>query len=98
MKTNEEIKKAYFEMLDNSYMMDSYERLVKGYGWMVENGYEDDVRNYCEENGLDCVLEIIARRYYNNPMKETRMASAHAAYCEAMDIRYNQATRQYENI
>lgn len=99
MKSNEEIKAAYFQMLDNSVMMDSYERLHKGYAWMVENGYEEDVRNYCNDNTwLEDIYEILVRRYYNNPIKESRMADAHAAYCEATCTRYNAATRQYERI
>lgn len=97
MKTIAEIKKAYFELLDNSWEMDSFERLHKGYAWMAENGFEPEVINYCNENDLESICEILTRKYHNNPIKDKKMARLQAEYCETAGVRYNQRTRRYEN-
>lgn len=97
MKTIAEIKKAYFELLDNAWEMDSFERLHKGYAWMAENGFEFEVISYCKENGLEDICEVLTRKYHNNPIKDKKMAKLHAEYCDTMGVRYNQRTRRYEN-
>lgn len=99
MKTNEEIKNAYFELMDtvsrqyevNGGIEDvTRERLVKGFAWMTENGYSEELGNYEDENGYEYFIQPIRNQYYNiKPKKESKIRELTGKYYYENDLEYN---------
>ena len=99
MKTNEEIKNAYFELMDtasrqyevNGCMEDvTRERLAKGFAWMIENGYSEDLSNYEDENGYEYFIQPIRNQYYDiKPKKESKIREIIGKYYYENDMEYD---------
>lgn len=99
MKTNEEIKNAYFELMDtasrqyevNGGMEDvTRERLTKGFAWMTENGYSEELGNYEDENGYEYFIQPIRNQYYDiKPKKESKIRELIGKYYYENDLEYN---------
>ena len=99
MKTNDEIKNAYFELMDtasrqyevNGCMEDTTrERLVKGFAWMIENGYSEELSNYEDENGYEYFIQPIRNQYYNiAPKKESKLREMTGKYYYENDLEYD---------
>lgn len=103
------IKQSYFNLMEqagseyeaNGKMEDATrQRLVKGYGWMKANDYTYEMWQFAEENNYDYFMESIrkAAEGITEQPKRRSLREMHGEYCETMGIRYNHATRQYENI
>lgn len=109
MKTNEEIKQAYFNLMEQAAseyeaegkMNDgTRQRLVKGYNWMEQNGFSSEMWEYADENCHTYFMQSIRNEAEGIEERQTRksLREMHGAYCETMGIRYNAATRQYQTI
>lgn len=109
MKTNKQIRDAYFQLLEKAESENfefgktteqTYQRLVKGFGWMEKNGFSRELSDYLEENyQYEYLIEKISNDYYGiDKKKDKKSAKLLAEYCLNNDVRYNQNTKKYEKI
>lgn len=92
MKTIEEIKKAFFELVENNQ---DWDRMKNGYKWMIENGFKQDIIDYereCPE--LECTFDALRSAYENKPRKQS-LREMHNNYKFDNDLKYDYAKKQF---
>lgn len=98
MRPIAEIKKAFFELVENSEEMDDWTRIKNGYAWMVENGYSEDITNWLKDHEeFGNCIEIIANGYYGRRKKDSSLRRMHNEYMLDNDIHFNHVTERYES-